>query len=57
MIKYLPIIGCSLSRQMSPQKSVILMRIVDTVGRVFAEQVAPGSNDSLILDNLGMGIM
>ena len=52
--KYLAIIVFSLLLQMMPQKSVILMRVVDTVGRVFAEQVAPGSNESLYLDNLGM---
>ena len=36
-------------------KSVLLMKVVDKVGRTLAEQVTPGSSHSLSLENLGMG--
>ena len=38
---------------MKPQKGVVIMRVVEKAGLLFAAQVTPGSNDSLELDNLG----
>ena len=39
--------------QLKPDTSVAIMNVVEKVGLLFADQVTPGSNDSLTLDNLG----
>ncbi|KAK2175578.1 hypothetical protein NP493_725g01002 [Ridgeia piscesae] len=40
-------------QKVKPQKGVVIMRVVEKAGLLFAAQVTPGSNDSLELDNLG----
>ncbi|KAI0236868.1 hypothetical protein LSAT2_012638 [Lamellibrachia satsuma] len=39
-------------QERKPKKSVLLMKVVDKVGRTLAEQVTPGSSHSLSLENL-----